>query len=174
MVLAFAFFFASPALAGSPKTLEVQVVDRKDIANSYTYVVPGYISSSASGTATCGSYGTNTNCIGSAAQETTVTPGFTGSYQLTGATLTLKLPDGRLAIVNCSKKFNFFDEWDWNNQSVYRSCRVPMVSRLKVDFRGDNAKLSWSVSIDDSKMATETYKIIAVLDAPQPTAEQPK
>lgn len=37
---------------------------------------------------------------------------------------------------------------------------------MQVDFRKDDAKLEWNVSIDGKKMQSETYKIIAVLDKP--------
>jgi hypothetical protein len=49
----------------------------------------------------------------------------------------------------------------------HRSCRMPLVDTLQVDFKGDNAKLIWSVSIDGKKMQSETYKILGVLDKPK-------
>lgn len=166
-LLALVSFSAS---AAPPKKLDVVVIDRKDVTSEYNYVVPGHVSSTGYGSVNCSSYGNSTNCSGSGNSSALVTPGMVGNYQLTGATLTLKLPDGRLAVVNCDKKINWTE---WNYQA-YRNCRIPMVTNITAEFRGDNAKLSWSVSIDDSKMATETYKIIAVLDAPQPVPEQPK
>jgi hypothetical protein len=44
---------------------------------------------------------------------------------------------------------------------------MPLVDTLQVDFKGDNAKLIWSVSIDGKKMQSETYKILGVLDKPK-------
>jgi hypothetical protein len=41
------------------------------------------------------------------------------------------------------------------------------VDSIEADFKGDNAKLVWSVSIDGKKMQTETYKILGVLDKPK-------
>lgn len=88
-----------------------------------------------------------------------------GSYQVTGATLSLQLPDGRIAVVNCASKLNWTE---WSLNQVYRSCRVPLVNRVQAEFDGDKAKIKWSVSIDGKKMETETYKILGVLDKPNP------
>ncbi len=39
-----------------------------------------------------------------------------------------------------------------------------MVNDIQARFSGDNAKLIWSVSLDDKKLESETYRILAVLD----------
>ncbi len=85
------------------------------------------------------------------------------TFKVHGATLTLQLPDGRLAIVNCESKFAEHMAGPAGN---HRSCRVPLVDSLEVDFKGENAKLTWSVSIDGKTMKSETYKILGVLDRP--------
>src|SRR5580692_6177252 len=87
--------------------------------------------------------------------------GYTGiaqSLNLSGATLTLQLPDGDAAVVNCTSKF----KERFAGPGNVRSCRVPLVDDFVADFSGDNAKLIWPVSLDGKKNATETYKIIAV------------
>ena len=71
-----------------------------------------------------------------------------GSMHLRGATLTLQLPDGRIAVVNYESKFAEHFAGRAGNR---RSCRVPLVDEIQAQFKGDNAKLSWSVSLDDSK-----------------------
>ena len=86
-----------------------------------------------------------------------------GTLHLQGATLTLQLPDGRGAVVNCESKFAEHFAGRAGNR---RSCRVPLVDTLQAEFNGDNAKLSWSVSLDGKKMQSETYKIVAVYPAP--------
>jgi hypothetical protein len=48
-----------------------------------------------------------------------------------------------------------------------RSCRTPIVDNIEADFKGDNAKLIWPVSLDGKKMESETYKILGVLDKPK-------
>lgn len=86
------------------------------------------------------------------------------SFNVNGATLTLELPDGRLAIVNCESKFAEHFAGSVGNR---RSCRVPLVDGIEADFHGDNAKLIWPVSIDGKKLQSETYKILGVLDKPK-------
>lgn len=86
------------------------------------------------------------------------------SFTVHGATLTLELPDGRLAVVNCESKFAEHFAGRVGNR---RSCRVPIIENIEVEFHGDNAKLSWPVSLDGKKIQTETYKIIGILDRPK-------
>ena len=86
------------------------------------------------------------------------------SFKVQGATFTLQLPDGRLAVVNCESKFAEHFAGRVGNR---RSCRTPVVDKIQADFKGDNAKLIWPVSIDGKKMQSETYKILGILDAPK-------
>ncbi len=86
------------------------------------------------------------------------------SFKVTGATFTLQLPDGRLAIVNCDSKFAEHMAGRVGNR---RSCRTPLVDSIQADFKGDNAKLIWSVSLDGKKMQSETYKILGIFDKPK-------
>jgi hypothetical protein len=81
------------------------------------------------------------------------------NFKVTGATLTLQLPDGRTAVVNCVSKFQERFAGPIGN---VRSCRVPLVNNIEAEFDGDNAKLFWSVSLDGKKIQSETYKILAV------------
>jgi hypothetical protein len=86
------------------------------------------------------------------------------SFKVRGATLTLQLPDGRGAVVNCESKFAEHMAGRVGNR---RSCRVPLVDGIQAEFNGDNAKLIWPVSLDGKKMQSETYKVVAVLDKPK-------
>jgi hypothetical protein len=43
---------------------------------------------------------------------------------------------------------------------------MPLVDNVQAQFAGDKAKIIWSVSIDRTKMESETYTILAVLDRP--------
>jgi hypothetical protein len=83
-------------------------------------------------------------------------------YHVRGATLTLLLPDGRAAVVNCDSKFA---ERMAGAQGNHRSCRI--VADIVADFHGDKAKLEWVVSLDGKKKGSETYKILAILDKPK-------
>ena len=82
------------------------------------------------------------------------------SFRVRGATYSLLLPDGRVAVVNCESKFAEHMAGAAGNK---RSCRMPIVDDIQAEFNGDKAKLSWSVSLDGKKMASETYKILGVL-----------
>ena len=87
------------------------------------------------------------------------------SYQVTGATFSLQLPDGRIAVVNCMSKFAEHFAGPAGN---HRSCRMPIIDDIQVEFKGSGAKLIWPVSLDGKKFESETYKILAVL--PKPTS----
>jgi len=86
------------------------------------------------------------------------------TFRVQGDTLTLQLPDGRLAVVNCKSKYADPLEGYANNR---RSCRAPMVDNIEADFKGHNAKLIWPASLDGKKTESETYKILGVLDKPR-------
>src|SRR5579864_6852047 len=86
------------------------------------------------------------------------------SFKVRGATFTLKLPDGRLAIVNCDSKFAEHFAGRVGNR---RSCRTPVVDTIQADFNCDNAKLFWPVSLDGKKMQSETCKILGIWDKPK-------
>ena len=130
--MAFALLVAVICI-GSPaiaQKLTVKVVNRQDSDRSYSYFVAG-----------------KNIAVGQA-------------FTLSGATLSLELPDGRIAVVNCKGI-------DKSSVAIRRDCRVPMGDSIDVDFHGDKAKLYWPVSLDGKKIQSETYKIVSVLDAPQ-------
>ena len=76
---------------------------------------------------------------------------------IVGHTLTLLLPDQRTVVVNCNSKY--VPRGDYVNA---RSCRVPLVNQVDVEFKGAKAKLFWDASIDGSKRESETYNILGV------------
>jgi hypothetical protein len=115
----------------SAQQLQVKIIDRQDKEDSYDYVAVY-----------------NNTAVGK-------------TFKVHGATFTLQLPDGRLAIVNCESKFAEHMRGPAGN---HRSCRAPVVDNIEADFKGDNAKLIWPVSLDGKKMQTETYKILGIFD----------
>jgi hypothetical protein len=44
---------------------------------------------------------------------------------------------------------------------------MPIVDDIEAEFKGDNAKLIWPVSLDGKKMQSETYKILGILGKPK-------
>lgn len=122
------------APAASAQMLTVKVVDRQDKEDTYDYAAVY-----------------NNVAVGK-------------SFKVLGATFTLQLPDGRLAVVNCESKFaEHMAGWVGNR----RSCRAPLVDSIQAEFKGDKAKLIWPVSLDGKKMQSETYKILGILDSPK-------
>ena len=141
--------------------MDVKIIDRQNSETRYTYVLPGYSHSNSRGNANCYGNPNSVNCSGSTSATASNMPAVVGSYDVQGATLSLQLPDGRVAVVNCKSKYA--PKGDFVNK---RSCRVPLVNNIQAEFKGDNAKLKWPVSLDGKKMQSETYKILAVLDKP--------
>jgi hypothetical protein len=144
----------TPVIAAA--TLHVTIIDRQSSTSTYTYHVPARTTTTSTGNANCNAVGFSASCSGNGRTTAVSSPGYVGSYQVNGATLSLRLPDGRIAVVNCSHKVGL---------TAMRSCRVPPVDDVEADFHGDKAKLRWSVSIDGRKKQDESYNIVAVLAA---------
>jgi|ERR1700733_4554241 len=140
--------------------LAVKIINREDNETDYTYVVPGFSHSNSNASVNCSGDASNVNCNGSTTTNGFSTPGHEVSYSVRGATFSLQLPDGRVAVVNCESKFA---EHMAGRAGNHRSCRMPLVDNIQAEFNGDKAKLEWPVSIDGKKIASETYKILGVL-----------
>lgn len=146
------FLFCSVAVAKKEKTvLQVTIIQRQESQSQYTYVVPGYESVDC-----------RTNYNNVACQDVN-RPALIGNYTVSGATLSLLLPDGRVAVVNCDAKRKVWSPTGGFVNPGERSCRQPLVNNITAEFDGDKAKLSWTVSIDGKKMDSETYRIIGIL-----------
>jgi hypothetical protein len=146
-------------ISASAQKMDVKIIDRQSSETGYNYVVPGHSTSTSNSNLNCYAGSTNVNCSGA-----TTTTGYTTaprpiSYSVEGATFSLLLPDGRVAVVNCVSKYK--PRGDYINR---RSCRTPLVNDIQADFKGKNAKLFWAVSLDGKKFESETYKILAVLN----------
>jgi len=168
----FAFSAASVACA---QKLTVRIIDRRTAETNYTYQVPGHSMSQSYGNADCSanSFGNTTtaNCAGSSLTNTLTTAPHQISFNVTGATFALLLPDGRVAVVNCVSKFA---ERMAGPAGNHRSCRTPIVDDIDVDFKGNHAKLEWVVSLDGKKKESETYNILGILpSAKAPSTTQP-
>jgi hypothetical protein len=156
-----ALILACPSFA---QKLDVTIIDRHDNETEYTYVVPGHFNSQYTSNANCSGNDSYMNCNGSTTTYGSSTPTHQVSYHVRGATFTLQLPDGRLAVVNCESKFA---ERFAGPAGNHRSCRQPLVNNIQADFHGDKAKLEWVVSLDGKKTQSETYKVLAILDKPK-------
>jgi hypothetical protein len=143
--------------AGPKRTENVRVVERHDSESSYGVSLPGRSVTNGGAEATCNTFYNTTRCTAEGGSTTTYIPPVDHGYNVTGATLTLQTPDGRVAIVNCESKYAL--RFDYINR---RSCRAPMTDVISVEFKGDKARLFWPVSLDGRKLESETYKIVAV------------
>jgi hypothetical protein len=140
--------------------VNVKVVNRRTSETGYNYTVPGHSTSTSNANVNC--YGsTSVSCSGTSRTSGYTTAPRDVSYSVTGATFSLLLPDGRVAVVNCVSKFA---ERMAGPAGNHRSCRVPLVNDIQVEFKGSKAKLFWPVSVDGKKLESETYKILSVLD----------
>lgn len=152
------------SVASMAQSFDVKIVQRQTNETGYTYQVAGHSTSYSNGSANCNaqSYGdtATANCNGSSTTNTATTAPMVYSYSVTGATLSLLLPDGRTAVVNCVSKFAEHFAGPAGN---HRSCRSPLIDDIRADFKGKDAKLSWPVSLDGKKFESETYRILAVL-----------
>jgi hypothetical protein len=138
--------------------VDAEIVDRQTSDTNYSYEVPGRLYVQSNSRADCYGSSNSVNCSGSSTTTGTATSSRTISYDVRGATFVLRLPDNRLVVVNCESKYQL--KFDYINQ---RSCRIPIVDNIRVEFDGDKAKLFWPVSIDGKKFQSETYKIIGIL-----------
>lgn len=138
--------------------ISVIILDQQNRDGSYRYVVPGYsITTSNAAGAIKGVRNSASNSEAGSGNKRNAL-GATESYLVTGATLTLKLPDSRVVVVNCSPKINLVPI------PGSRSCLIPPINKIQVVFNGDKAKLEWPVSIDGKRIQKETYKILAIFD----------
>jgi hypothetical protein len=164
LVLALMIFTLPAVHVCFGEKLNVKIIQRQNNESEYTYVVPGHYNSTSDANVNCNVGSSNMNCSGTQTTQGSSTAPSSISYTVMGATFSLLLPDGRVAVVNCvSKTLSAWGAYG-RPMGLQRSCRTPLVNDIVVDFKGKNAKLMWSASIDGKKFESETYKILAVLD----------
>ncbi len=161
---AIALLFVSSAFA---QKMQVKIIDHRESETGYSYQIPGQAVSNSNGkcSGTATGNGDNSadidlNCSGT--KTTTYTASRVISYSVTGATLSLLLPDGRLTVVNCVGKLTFGIPV---TVAHHRSCRIPIVPEIEATFSGKSAKLRWPVSVDGKKFDSETYQVLGILPA---------
>jgi hypothetical protein len=152
---------AAPA---SAQKLAVKIINRQENETNYTYVVPARLFANSTTDVNCNGNDSYANCNGSTTTTGAITPAHEVSFQVSGATFSLLLPDGRIAVVNCESKFAEHFAGPAGN---HRSCRMPIVDTIEADFHGDKAKLEWPVSLDGKKKQSETYKVLGILGQPK-------
>lgn len=145
--------FALSIPAVFAEKVPVSVLYRQDSDVAYHAVVPGYSGAQADITGACTLDPDPANCPPS----TQAGPGEI-SYTVVGTTLSLRLPDGRVAVVNCVNRYS-----SKGNYINRRSCGMPLVENVQAEFTGESARLEWPVA-DGKKTESETYKVVALLN----------
>lgn len=151
--------FCTVACAGQTM-MNVKIIKRQSGDTAYNYSVPGRTETKTKTHVDCDTHSGDRDCVKTTRTQTEYVAPQAGSYSVEGATLSLKLQDGRVAVVNCASKLSLFTP----SPQTRRSCRIPPVDNIQVEFKGKDAKLYWSVSIDGQKLESETYKILAITD----------
>ena len=149
---------AGSALA---QKVSVSVLYRQDSDIVYHAVIPGYSGPNADVTGACTLDPDPANCPDTKQVSDSKEP----MYLLTGTTLSLGMPDGRIALVNCVSRHSAN-----GNYINRRSCGMPLTERADAEFLGQSAKLSWIVGTDRKKSESETYRVVAVLPKPGDTS----
>jgi len=151
-------YVASCVPTVAAQKLEATVLYRQDSDVNYFAVIPGYTSpAAAENSPTCALDPNPAECSPASHNELLSEQGDV-TYNVVGTTLSLLLPDGRVALVNCVSKYSIR-----GNYVNRRSCAMPLGEHVAAEFSGKTAKLKWPVGTD-GKNESETYKVIAVLE----------
>lgn len=152
-----ALSLAIPSFSAAQK-VPVNVLYRQDSDVVYHAVIPGYSGPNADVTGACTLDPDPANCPD---PNVNADPKGTPTYLLSGTTLSLGLPDGRIALVNCVSRHSA------NGNYINRhSCGMPMTEHAEAEFTGQSAKLSWTLAQNGNKAESETYRVVAVLPRP--------
>ena len=151
-------FLALSAVSTTAQKVPVSVLYRQDSDVVYHAVIPGYSGPNADVTGACTLDPDPANCPD---PNLNSDPKGIPTYLLSGTTLSLGLPDGRIALVNCVSRHSAN-----GNYINRRSCGMPMSERADAEFTGQSAKLSWALASNGNKIESETYRVVALLAKP--------
>lgn len=149
--------FALSVASAAAQKVSASVLYRQDSDVLYHAVVPGYSGPNADITGACTLDPDPANCPDPQAGDAKGTP----SYMLMGTTLSLGLPDGRIALLNCVSRHSA------NGNYINRhSCGMPLTERVDAEITGQSARLSWMIGQNGKKTESETYRVVALLAKP--------
>ena len=148
---------ASRAPTATAQKLEATVLYRQNSDVNYFAVIPGYTSPVAENSPTCALDPDPTECSPTGHNQLLSEQGEV-TYNVVGTTVSLLLPDGRIALLNCVNKYS-----PRGNYVNRRSCGMPMSEHVQAEINGKTAKLKWTVGTE-GKNESETYKVVALLD----------
>jgi hypothetical protein len=140
----------------SAQKLDATVLYRQNSDSDYSALIPGY---SNPASPDCAADLANAACDDSARATGNVSASQPFAYYVTGTTLSLLLPDGKIAVVNCINKYS-----PKGTYILRRNCGMPLVEHVQAEFKGSMAKLEWPVGPEGTKIESEKYKVVAMLD----------
>ena len=138
--------------------LDATVLYRQASDLNYFAVIPGYTVTPEEGGTDCSLEPLSEACASPSRANGAIASQNQVAYNLVGTTLSLLLPDGRVALVNCVNKYS-----PKGNYISRRICEMPLVEHVEAELNGKNAKLKWPVG-SDGKTEAETYRIVAIFD----------
>jgi hypothetical protein len=161
--------FAAFAIAAPAQKMDVKVIDRRASDTAYNYQVPAHPAAASDASADCNTSSSSSSSSNSASGNCSTSDPFAAddpapgrpSYRVTGSTLALLLPSGKIAVVNCVSK-NMLKIDPINR----RSCRIPSADAIQANFSGRSVKLKWQSSLDARKLRSETYRLVAFVPKP--------
>lgn len=139
----------------SAQKLDATVLYRQNSDSGYSALIPGY---SNPASPDCAADVGNAACHSPTPATETGSAPSPVSYNLIGTTLSLLLPDGKIAVLNCINKYSARGNY------ISRGCGMPLVEHVQAEFKGKNARLEWPVGSDGKKTESEKYTIVAVLE----------
>src|ERR1700739_1956801 len=125
-------FVASCAPLASAQKLEATVLYRQDSDVNYFAVIPGYSSPAPESSPTCALDPNPAVCSSTTPGNELLSEQGEVTYNVTGTTLSLLLPDGRIALVNCVNKYS-----PKGNYVNRRSCGMPLVEHVQAELNGN-------------------------------------
>ncbi len=152
-------YLSSCFYTASAQKLDASVLYRQDSDVNYFAVIPGYTSQAAAAASpNCALDPNPADCNPGTPANGLISEQGDVTYNVVGTTLSLLLPDGRVALVNCVNKYS-----PKGNYINRHSCGMPLVDHVQAEFNGKTAKLKWPVG-PDGKTESETYRVVAFLD----------
>jgi hypothetical protein len=151
-------YLACQMNAAYAQKLEVSVLNRQDSDLNYFAVIPGHSSEAAVTSQSCALDFNPADCLPANGGNALLSSQGEVTYNVVGTTLSLLLPDGRVALVNCVNRYS-----PKGNYINRKSCGMPLVERVHAEFSGKTAKLKWAIG-GEGKVESETYKLVALLE----------
>jgi len=139
----------------SAQKFDATVLYRQNSDSGYSALIPGY---SNPASPDCAADVGNPACYNPTQVEQTGSTPNPVSYNVIGTTLSLLLPDGKIAVLNCINKYSSRGNY------ISRGCGMPRVEHVQAEFKGKSARLQWPIASEGKRTESEKYTVVAVLE----------